>query len=957
MKKNSPIKKPKKEKNLAVIFVSMVVIYLFLIYVVMIFSKSDVHAPAYIDLTQSAIYLRTGFDPWDLTPDLKPLQNGGGTGKEHVYVDISDKPWRISDTGMDRVYPTFTVLHEVAQEYTYLVKFDCPVAKTKDIKKSATPMALYIPGIADNYEVYLNGNLLWKDVQLTEDGSIAVHKNKRGLTIPFDRENLQSGQNSLMIHVYVPSGYSRGGLYYNNGMYIDDYRSIQRLHSDIDLLFLISVHIFLAFYSILVLISGNKEKYYLWFAMTNFFFAGYMLLRTHVAYMLSNDSFLLQKTEYMFFVSLGVPLLFFIYAVYEKPLGLLARGLAVITIVFELALLFNQDLQFQIDLLHYGQILETAAIVLAYVINLFGMRETLKQYKMSRGEGISSSPVRRFFYILLDSTKGNIFFGVHLVFFVAIAAIVQSMVFATNANSVFFGMFAFSVSVSFALALDVTRTKKVLENQNKNLDEVVQQRTTRLRLQAEKLKEQTKLAETANKYKSQFLATMSHEIRTPMNAIMGMSEIMMKRSDLPDHDYDNLEKIQTAGSGLLAIINDILDLSKIEAGRMTIEPAEYELIPFIRETVNMNVVRRGNKPIEFIIDVAPDLPVSVIGDVLRVKQILNNILSNAFKYTKKGEVTFRISCRLGDYAIEAEAEQQRFAWEAEQQEDAGSAAEYRREVDSAHKRKTDEQREADAAARAEEEKRERIVLVFEVKDTGLGMTPEELKNLFSEYARFNMSANRETEGTGLGMSITKQLLTLMQGRLYVESDYGKGSTFAVHLPQEIVSESVIGEEAARALVNSEYTVEMRRREEKFAQILLPDAHILVVDDVEINIMVVEGLIEGYGMRVDTATNGQEAIDKVADWLEKRKHSREGEGSNHLYDMILMDHMMPGMDGIEAARRIRDLGYKGFIVALTANALTGQKEIFLEHGFDGFLSKPIDTVQMDQVLRKCLLHEL
>jgi signal transduction histidine kinase/DNA-binding NarL/FixJ family response regulator/HPt (histidine-containing phosphotransfer) domain-containing protein len=385
----------------------------------------------------------------------------------------------------------------------------------------------------------------------------------------------------------------------------------------------------------------------------------------------------------------------------------------------------------------------------------------------------------------------------------------------------------------------------------------------------------------ANNTKTKFLTTMSHEIRTPMNAIIGISEIGMGREGLSSETIEDLEKIHHSGYTLLGIINDLLDFSKIESGKLEITTDTYELASLIHDSAQLNATRIGSKELEFILDVAPDLPSMLIGDELRIKQILNNILSNAIKYTEKGQVVF--SVRKGSCQ--------------------GNT----------------------------------IEVIFEVKDTGQGMSKEQLEQLFDPYSRFNSKINKFTEGTGLGMNITKRLISLMHGSIDVTSKVGEGSTFSVKLGQEQVGSALLGKETAENLGRFEYRTAKRSSGFKLTYVPMPYGNVLIVDDIETNIYVASGLLKPYGLTIESVTSGQMAIDAV----------RAGKA----YDIIFMDHMMPGMDGIEATKIIRSMGYTQPIVALTANAIIGNAETFISNGFDAFISKPIDVRQLAETLHK------
>ena len=412
-----------------------------------------------------------------------------------------------------------------------------------------------------------------------------------------------------------------------------------------------------------------------------------------------------------------------------------------------------------------------------------------------------------------------------------------------------------------------------------------------------KLEKALEDAQNANNAKSDFLARMSHEMRTPLNAVIGLSGLSLDGGRLEEEDQSNIEKIYNAGSILLGTVNDILDISKIEAGRLELVEADYEIPSLINDTVTQNILRIGEKPITFKLDISEGMFEWLHGDALRINQIINNLLSNAIKYTKEGSVELSVRC---------EAPQR-----AEDDENGGAVGGM-------------------------------LWLVIKVSDTGRGIKPEDLDRLFAEYAQLDVSSSRAIEGTGLGLTITKKLVELMGGAISVESEYGEGSVFTARVAQKFVSGNTISPEVVENLKSYRYSDKKRAGGAHYSDIDLHDAKVLLVDDNVTNLDVAKGLMKPYGMQIDCVTSGRQAIDAM-----RAEEAR--------YSAIFMDHMMPEMDGITAAKLIREIGTEYTrdipIIMLTANAIVGNEEMVLNKGFQDFLSKPIDTSRLDEVIRR------
>ena len=414
-----------------------------------------------------------------------------------------------------------------------------------------------------------------------------------------------------------------------------------------------------------------------------------------------------------------------------------------------------------------------------------------------------------------------------------------------------------------------------------------------VRLQKQLLEEKV-MAESANRAKSEFLANMSHEIRTPINAVLGMNELIRRESRdglaLSDGDTEGIRKafgqidvyagkVDSAGHSLLTIVNDILDFSRIEAGKMELVKAPYRLRNLLNDVCVMTAMKAKEKGLAFTLDADESVPDHLFGDEVRVREILINILNNAVKYTDQGYV--RLKVRAG---------------------------------------------EADGNT---------LRLVFSAEDSGIGIRREDMDRLFDKFERLDMQRNSTVEGSGLGLVITRSLLDMMDGTIEVESEYGKGSVFTVTIPQQIVSEDEDGDSENRTVS------EAAERQEAFRA---PDARVLIVDDTKMNLTVTAGLLKYTEMQIDTALSGAEAVamaEKTA------------------YDVIFMDSRMPGMDGAETLRRIRGLDgpNRGTpVICLTADAIVGAKERYLAEGFSDYLSKPVNSRMLEDMLVKYLPKE-
>ncbi|MDR0323735.1 MAG: response regulator, partial [Treponema sp.] len=823
--------------------------------------------PLYRDLMSYPAYVKRGFNQADISPGNFNINNG--------WVRFQSGSLLIRDSSLpDMPKNSFSFHEKPVEEFTILiqVEMDTDAMNFLDSDLSIVP-GIFLGQIGENWEIYLNGRLVRSEMHISESGQIKTRR-VMAAEFPLEKSLITGGTNILAFRILGSPFSFFTGLDFQRDHYIDDYRIIERRNQNF--LYVVLAGFFGSvgvFYLLLFLSVKRKEELY------NLFYGIFsILLCINSTSASSMIYYFILDTDIILKISIFSQLLLF------PSLGLViettGRGKVTITskiftavCLFLSSLLFVMNLRSLLYIIHNLQIL--MYIYMFYVFFYDVIYYNFFEKKRTGNNGNMQS----------DWLNFHIRIGTVLIVIACSSCLMAAFGFSFFFNAIDFqiySIFVLQIGMFFSMFQRFNNMNTWLEESNIILEAAVSRRT-------EELKKQTEIALLANQAKSRFLATMSHEIRTPLNAVIGLSEIVLTRGKLLDDSRNDIQQIHRSGSSLLGIINDILDVSKIEAGGFKINPAEYETASLINDTVNQNVVRIGSKPITFVLEIDGDFPRKLFGDELRVKQILTNILSNAIKYTQKGKIILAVSweycCIMGHIS------------------------------------------------------KKEVILRFTVQDSGIGIRLENIDKLFTDYTQLDAKENRDVEGTGLGLAISKKLVEMMGGNITVTSKYGHGSTFTVTIIQGLVEGKGIGEEIAEKLKQFHYRD--LNSEKIIDHSWMPYGKVLVVDDVPVNLQVVKGLLEPYGIKVYTAASGQEAVDKVC--------------SGKKYDLVFMDHMMPVMDGIEAVRNIRVWEDKQPqktrvpIIALTANALVGNIEMFLSKGFDGFLAKPVEVVELDAAL--------
>jgi signal transduction histidine kinase/CheY-like chemotaxis protein len=924
--------------------------------------------PLYQNLRECPAYARKGFDP----ADLQKIPDESGEWKR-----FQTSMRRIINSSLDLPKRSYlSPFGKTAEEFTIIILLDMDSAAMAYLNAyvSVVP-GLFFAGIGENWEVYFNGELIVSQMHLDKNGRITERRTWRDVYFPLDSSLVMPGTNILAIRIIGDPTYRGTGLFYAaTPIYMEDYKVIERERTNFLHIVLCGIFVFAGIYYLMLFFSINKrtEIFNLYFSIFSILLCiHYVSIQGMVNYLIPNSDISV-RLEYgsliMAIPALGV----FIEYLGRGKTTKISRGYLAFCIFLCLTQIFFCT--------QYGEEIVTIwnVITLIYVSYLI-VYDVIYFYFWDK---------RKRKTIENESTDlhiGSILIGMVISYLCGVFDFLDVLFINISIDLFPYSIFAVHIGMTFTLSQRFSRMYKQLEQSNTILEIAVQERTI-------ELEKQTDIAINASRTKSEFLATMSHEIRTPLNAVLGLSEIEL-RKNLSESSRENIVRIYQSGSSLLRIINDILDFSKIESGKLEIVPVNYFFSSMINDTVNIIRMRLMEKPLRFFTNIEGNIPNSLIGDEVRLRQIILNLLSNAVKYSKKGRIGLTITVDKRDG--------------------------------------------------------KQVWLRISVTDTGKGIKPEDQARLFDEFVQVDIRKNQGIEGTGLGLAITRRLCLLMGGDITMKSEYGKGSEFTVIIPQNIESETpfafveepkqknvlvyegrlVYAKSICWTLENFkvpctmvttiddfeaalcreewfyifsgyglynkikpimerasfpkkkpplalmiEWSVEAYIPDVRFVSIpvqslsianilngkpdskdyaksdnivrfTFPHARLLVVDDIAANLQVAEGLLAPYNATVDTCLSGSQAVEMA----------RQAASQKREYDIIFMDHMMPEMDGIEAAAAIRKInGYANTpIVVLTANALRGMKEWYLEKGFQDYLSKPINPEALDKIINKLL----
>ncbi|MCL2539623.1 MAG: ATP-binding protein, partial [Oscillospiraceae bacterium] len=809
--------------------------------------------PLYTDLTAFTAYMKNGYEPayaridpgltdWDIElPARRKSDMRASRLPARAYSESSSE---FLSTGKRSV-----------EDFTILIPFELNREKI-DSLYGDNPVApgIYLAGIGENWEIYLNDDLIAKQIYRDADNQITSFKSKRGVSIPFDKRYLHEGDNVLVFHIIGSRSSSSTGLFYTGPYYIGDFTKISGVGANSLTVALCTVFIFLGLYHILLYFLRKSDLYNILFGIFSSLLAIYYFARSSVIYQVFDDTSVTQRIEYA-----ALYLLIFAFSVFLENFnlgkvkfvtlayGALSAGLIVLQCFF--------PIWFADDIATVWQVVSGVYVVYAvgYVLVYTFVKNVVTR---RRSIGDDASFWGLFFEDLRTTEAGNIFVPVLIVFITAVFDLLDMALFHTGALLTRYGFSLLMICMAFILARKYTNRFEATSQMNEVLEATVRQRT-------KQLEDQVLIAEAASKAKSAFLSNMSHEIRTPMNAIIGMTTIGKLTRSTEKKD-DALEKIEGASKQLLGIINDILDISKIEADKFELSLVSFEFEKMLQRVADIMNLRVDERRQKFYVNIGKDIPHTLVGDDQRLSQILINLLSNAVKFTPDGGVITLDSALLS---------------------------------------------EENGVCR----------LQISVSDTGIGISEEQKPRLFGSFEQADASTSRKFGGTGLGLTISKRIVELMGGEIWVDSVPGEGSkfTFTALLERGEQTERPVDE-----FVNWE------------------NVRVFAVDDEPEIREFFTAVCENLQIGCTVAESAEEALALL-----------EEDGD---YNIYFLDFRLPGMNGVELARQIHQREARRSVVIIFSSAdYSLFEEEARDAGVQKFLPKPLFPSVIVDAITECI----
>ncbi|MDR2952097.1 MAG: response regulator [Treponema sp.] len=932
--------------------------------------------PLYRNLRECAAYAKKGFDASDLLkiPDESDGWKRFETPMRRVINSSLDLPKRSYLSPFGKPAEEFTI--------TILIDLDSAAMDYIDGNISIVP-GLFFAGIGENWEVYFNGRLIVSEMHLDDTGQIAKRRTWRDVYFPLDNSLVWPGTNILALRIVGDPTYRGTGLFYAGApIYMEDYGVIEGRRFDLLHIILCGIFAFTGVYYFLLFFSIKKrtEIFNLYFSIFSILLCIYNISLEGMVNILIPNSDISVRLEYGS-LALAIPVL----GIFIETLGM---GKTTRISRVYLAVCLSIFLTQTFFCAQYGEEIISIwnVITLIYVNFILAYDVIYIHFWKRRKEKTPGNEAQ-------DLSIGSILIGIIISYLCGIFDFLDILIFNVSIDLFSYSVFAVHIGMTFTLSQRFSGMYRRLEQSNTMLELAVHERTI-------ELEKQTRIALNASRTKSEFLATMSHEIRTPLNAVLGLSEIELRRN-LPEPSRENIVRIYQSGSSLLRIINDILDFSKIESGKLEIVPVKYLFSSLVNDAISIIRMRLMEKPLRFFTNIDGNIPNSLIGDEARLRQVILNLLSNAVKYSDKGHIGLTITIDRRDAArvwlkinvadtgkgirpedqaklfsefIQVDAKKNRgiegtglglaitrrlcllMGGDISMESEYGKGSEFTAVIP--------QEIESETPFALVEVPEKKKILVYEgrlVYAKSICWTLENFKvpyTMVTDIDDFADALSREEwfyvfSGYGLYDKIKplmeRDFFPKKKPSLALMIEWG----VEAYIPDVRFVSIPIQSLSIANILNGKADIKDYVKSSDIIRFTFPRARLLVVDDIVTNLKVAEGLLAPYLAKVDACLSGARAVEMVKQAVQE----------NREYDIVFMDHMMPEMDGIEAAALIRAWEKESGtmrnqipIVALTANAVVGMREMFLEKGFNDFLTKPIDISKLDEMLKRWIPKE-